>query len=705
MALDDATELPPLRPELMLSPAPPQRDGLPCWQIYDPLRGRYYQLSEEDRRLFGLWRCGSVRALRQVLQVQGHALDEARLERLLRFVVDHQLARPVDDAALQALQRQALRGEAGGPAAWLRHLLGTRVVLWRPQAFLQRTLPLARAAASAPALLVWALLTGCGLWLVARQWDAFVGTFSGLLDAEGALAYGAALLALKLLHELGHGWAAVRHGLPVPHLGLSFSLGMPMIYTDTSASAGLHDRRARLQIGAAGVLAESWVAGLATLAWGLLPDGAARTTAMVLASSSWTTSLLLNLNPLGRFDGYWLLSDALRLDNLQPRAMAWAGWACTRPLIGPVEPPPERVSRRRGLFYLGYGSAVWVWQLLLYGGLAWLFWQLTHSLLVVPVVLTVLWWLIGRPLWRRLVVLWELRAHIAWPRHAAGLGLLVLLVVLLVRPLDTRVAVPAVLGWQQESLLQAPENAQVVALYARAGQPVRAGQLLLRLEAPELHWRHRQAQISAGLAQLRLDRVPADLQDLRDSRVIAAQRDERRAEVEGLATRLARLEVRAPADGLLVDLPPGLDAGQWVRPDQTLGRVLHGRTLDVRGLVSERDRQRLRTGARARFLADDPGIAPLELHLVALDAHAAEQVDPPLLSSLQGGRIAARADAQGRAIAQSAQFAARFALVDGSAALPSRQLRGLVQVEAAPLSLAGQALRQIGRVLLTELRT
>ncbi len=164
MALDDATELPPLRPELMLSPAPPQRDGVPCWQIFDPLRGRYYQLSGEDRRLFGLWRCGSVRALRQVLKVQGHGLDEARLERLLRFVKDHQLARPDDDAALQALQRQALRVENGGPAAWLRRLLGTRVRLCAPQAFLQRTLPLARAAVSPPALWLWALLTGCGLW-------------------------------------------------------------------------------------------------------------------------------------------------------------------------------------------------------------------------------------------------------------------------------------------------------------------------------------------------------------------------------------------------------------------------------------------------------------------------------------------------------------------------------------------------------------
>ncbi|MEN9891069.1 MAG: hypothetical protein RLY78_1364, partial [Pseudomonadota bacterium] len=36
---------------------------------------------------------------------------------------------------------------------------------------------------------------------------------------------------------------------------------------------------------------------------------------------------------------------------------------------------------------------------------------------------------------------------------------------------------------------------------------------------------------------------------------------------------------------------------------------------------------------------------------------------------------------------------------------PPHQLRGLVQVEAAPLSLAEQAVRQIGRVLLMELRS
>lgn len=37
------------------------------------------------------------------------------------------------------------------------------------------------------------------------------------------------------------------------------------------------------------------------------------------------TGVLVNLNPLMEFDGYFVLSDLLERPNLRPRALAWLG--------------------------------------------------------------------------------------------------------------------------------------------------------------------------------------------------------------------------------------------------------------------------------------------------------------------------------------------------------------------------------------------
>ncbi|MDL2424949.1 peptidase M50, partial [Pseudomonas sp. BAgro211] len=88
----------------------------------------------------------------------------------------------------------------------------------------------------------------------------------------------------------------------------------PMFYTDVSDAWRVSDRRSRLLIGAGGVLAELVLAVLALLAWSLLPDGPLRTSAFMLASATWITTVLVNLNPFMRFDGYFLLTDLLGVE-------------------------------------------------------------------------------------------------------------------------------------------------------------------------------------------------------------------------------------------------------------------------------------------------------------------------------------------------------------------------------------------------------
>jgi putative peptide zinc metalloprotease protein len=241
------------------------------------------------------------------------------------------------------------------------------------------------------------------VFLVSRDWQRFVGTFPHLFSLGGALSFGVALFFAKFCHEFGHAFMAKRAGCRVQSMGVAFMVLLPMFYTDVSDAWRVNDRRARLLIGAGGVLAELLLACIALLVWSLLPDGPARTAAFMLASATWITTLVVNLNPFMRFDGYFLLSDLWEVDNLQGRAFAFVAGACVRVLFGYGAPAPEPWSptMQRRLLIWGYGS--WLWRAALFLGIALAVYHLFFKLLGIFLMLVELVWFIFLPImneWR-----------------------------------------------------------------------------------------------------------------------------------------------------------------------------------------------------------------------------------------------------------------------------------------------------------------
>ena len=308
--------LPALRPDLQLSPAAPGLDGAPQWTLADPLRGRYFKLGAAAVRLLRHWTLGEPqRVLAAANAEPGLPLGEAELEDMLRFLGSHDLIAALDDKQRASY---AMKAAAQRQSPWKRVLhqyLFFRIPLWRPDPFLNRAWPVLER--HGPWLLRWGLplVFVLGLFLVMRDWQRFLATFPHLFSLGGALAFGIALTFAKLCHEFGHAFMAKRAGCRVQSMGLAFMVLLPMFYTDVSDAWRVQDPRSRLLIGSGGVFAELLLAVLALLAWSLLPDGPARTAAFMLASATWITTLVINLNPFMRFDGYFLISDLWGVDN------------------------------------------------------------------------------------------------------------------------------------------------------------------------------------------------------------------------------------------------------------------------------------------------------------------------------------------------------------------------------------------------------
>jgi putative peptide zinc metalloprotease protein len=686
--------LPSLRADLQLQMAAPALDGSPRWTLADPLRGRYFKLGAAAMRLLRHWSLGDPeQVLRAANREPGLPLDATELEQLLNFLRAHDLISALDP---QQRASYGLKAAAQRQTVWqilLHQYLFFRIPLWRPDAFLNRAWPwLARFG---PGALRYGLpLTlGLGVFLVSRDWQRFIATFPHLFSLGGALAFGVALFFAKLCHEFGHAFMAKRAGCRVQSMGVAFMVLLPMFYTDVSDAWRVNDRRARLLIGAGGVLAELLLACIALLAWSLLPDGPVRTAAFMLASATWLTTLAVNLNPFMRFDGYFLLSDFWEVDNLQGRAFALCRWRLREALFGYGEPAPEpwSPSMQRRLLWWGYGS--WLWRAVLFFGIALAVYHLFFKLLGIFLMMVELVWFIFLPIVREWREWWSRREQAHAPRaFLSGVGLLVLIVVL-VLPWRSAVELPSMLEAGRVSALHAPVAARVKQLNVSDGQVVAQGDVLIELESPDLDSRQAIVRREIEIQQLQMRRQAGRSETAADAGIVEQRLAEAVAEYRGLAAQRERLLLRAPQAGQVRDLLPQLAVGRWLSPKDTLARVVE-EGARLRGYLAEAELWRVAPGATGRFIAEDPMHPAVAVELTEVDTNGAAVVEQEALTSDHHGPIAVRRDQSQRAEPVQAQYAVRLKVLDG-VVTPVQPLRGVVVLQGRSESLLGTAWRRL----------
>jgi putative peptide zinc metalloprotease protein len=113
-----------------------------------------------------------------------------------------------------------------------------------------------------------------------------------------------------LLHELGHASACVRYGAQPSDIGFAIYMIFPAFYSDVTDAWKLK-RLQRLIIDLGGIFFQLVVGAVYVVCYTLTQWTALKIAILMIASSC-----LLYLNPIFKFDGYWALSDALRVTNL-----------------------------------------------------------------------------------------------------------------------------------------------------------------------------------------------------------------------------------------------------------------------------------------------------------------------------------------------------------------------------------------------------
>lgn len=506
--------------------------------------------------------------------------------------------------------------------------------------------------------------------------------------------------AAKLLHESGHAVAlhrmAAAEGLRTGPImwGLSFIFLLPAPFVDASAAWMLRSPRRRAIVGLAGVATDLLVASLAALGWAILGPGALRDRLFDLAVICSVSSLVFNLNPLTKLDGYYVLSDLIGVPNLLARAQAALG----RLVFGPFGLAAKPVAAETPLAL--YAAASWLYRWTIYLGIFWLAGGV-HWLLAGGVAGLVALLFLVLPLLRlgmaapRSIRRAPGRAAIFAGLVAAALGAFVLL------PLPQTVVAEGVVVRQGLALVFAPADGRVVAV-APAGTDS-GGAVVVKLENAEterllVQLRAEAAALAVAARKARLDGAERVDAAIERERAVARQ-------IAGLEAERASWTIAAPAGAQWEPLRAETLRDAWVRRDNSrpLGALLADGPAVIHLVLDQWDGPAALAELAARPEARIPlrlrggSVAELEGRPAGPAMEARDSLPSPALALSAGGHIATRRDAQGQDHPAERVFELRVVPLATTGWRHGARVEALMTLPPAPL--AEQLWRRARQVL------
>jgi putative peptide zinc metalloprotease protein len=358
---------------------------------------------------------------------------------------------------------------------------------------------------------------------------------------------------------------------------------------------------------------------------------------------SGVSTVLFNGNPLLRFDGYYVLADALEIPNLASRSQAYLGYLVERYAFKLDGLKSPAMSADERFWLVAYGIASFIFRYIVMAGIIlyvadrfFIFGLLIAGWAVIAHV--------AMPIGRRITYLMSSPKLGKHRQRAIGLSTAVVLVctvALFAVPVPLATLTEGVVWAPDESEVRAPANAFVTELVATPNAPVRKGDVLLVTEDPELA-----VNVEILDADLREVRVRYNSLRMTDEVEAGLVFEEMRAIEASLARareRLGGLTVISPADGLFVtnyNVPEDIE-GRYVAQGELIGYVADLSQTTVRVAVTQDDIGliRDRTEDVALRFADDPHQAILARVRREVPA-ASDRLPSPVLGAGGGGQIA-----------------------------------------------------------------
>ncbi len=479
----------------------------------------------------------------------------------------------------------------------------------------------------------------------------------------------------KALHELGHALACKHFGGEVHEMGFMLLVFAPCLYCDVTDAWRLPSKWRRIAVSSAGVVVELTLAAAATIVWWYAQPGVVQLVALNIMVICTLNTLLINGNPLLRYDGYYIFSDLMEVPNLWQRSREALQYFRTEWIMGqpaaddPLLPPRQRpwlaAYAVASKIYLSMVCVLIVW------GLAKTLSPYHLESLAYAIGFTVLGSALVSPV-RGAVELARnpvKRAELQQGRVAlvAAVGLAIAVGVLVI-PVDYNVSAPLVLLPADAARVYATKEGTLESMLP-AGSKVMQGETIGKLANVETDLEIARLEGECKLRQMhvehleRLRGIDHEANDQLPTARTALADSERR--LENCRNEARRLTLTSPVDGIVIPAPrvakthrsegrlPGwtgslLDEsarGARVQPGTLTCMIGDPQQMSATLLVDDAEVKFLQPGQRARLSIEQLPGQVVEGEVVEVSRHEATDNDRAKgakadFSALQAGLIA-----------------------------------------------------------------
>jgi putative peptide zinc metalloprotease protein len=625
--------------------------------VEEPASGQYYRLSasaylflgmlDGDRSVDDAWNASCER-LGDDAPTQRECIELlSKLQMFGLLVGDIPLAPDMVLERKRQARETALRKRTGN---WMFF----SIPLFNPEPFLERHKIVIKLLFSRVGLVVWLATLLTAVVLVARNWSQFGSELnvSEMIAPTQLPVLAVVFLLLRAAHEMGHAAACKAMGGRSTEIGvLLIAVILPLPYCDATSAWRFPETWKRVLVSLAGMIVELFIAAIAAIVWvasseqeGLVHVIAYRT--MLIAG---VTTMFFNLNPLLRYDGYYILSDLSGIPNLAQKSRQMWIHMIERYAYGlrGVKPPAVR-SRSEVWLMMGYALLAVPYRVFVSVSILLLIMTRYAELGIAMAIVFGIAWLVW-PLVKGTAYLVSSPKLLGRRGRAVGVvgAVLALLVIGFgVIPVPAAGYASGTIEARTQSAVRAGENGFIRNVRFEAGQLVQADDVIFDMESPDLATEVRVTK--ARFDGARVELAGAIAKGPAERRVAQIQMQNLSEAHEHARRRAEALEVMAPTTGRLA-APSGsaIDIanleGRFVQRGDLLALVTSTDDLVVRAGVPDRayayifaEGRSARASVRVRGMAGDAHPA----HITRRVEAGSHRLHNPSLSTIAGGDVA-----------------------------------------------------------------
>ncbi len=528
----------------------------------------------------------------------------------------------------------------------LSNPLALRFPLVDPDRLLTWLQPYFRWVFSLTAATVWLLALSLAVALAVLELPRIENAVNlSLLSPRNLVLVWLIFPLVKIVHELAHGLAVKHWGGEVHEMGISLLVLVPVPYVDASASWMFRDKHQRVLVAGAGIVAELFLAAIATLVWMAVEPGLIRDISLNVMLIASISTLFINGNPLLRFDGYYILQDLVEIPNLASRSSRYCLYLLQRYLLRLPDAysPVTGVGERGWLF--GYGVCAAIYRLFilaaialflagkyLIAGVALASWAVLTQL-IMPLLKATRFLLTGARLQGR-------RA----PALAVCAALIAVVVTLLgVVPVRYTTAAQGVVWLPAQSQIYAQSSGFVTDVLVASGAHVTSNTPVLQMDSP--HLQYRRSALAAQREELAAVQAANHFTEPVKAQAAAQKIASLDAEFAIVQNQLEQLTVVSPAQGTFVWAHADALRGRHVAQGDLIGFVVDPKALIVRCVVTQDDIGRLHAGTdQVQVRLAENLSQVLEATIMRQTPSADRTLPSAVLAASGGGALVTRSD-------------------------------------------------------------